>query len=221
MPMPPVEVTPLAPASAPPAPQVDPSAPEAPAPTEDSKSGQSTDGIPPAILQIPAMQAILAGKPAAVSAPLAEFEKRPEAKALLDNKDALLKAGFGLYRSLSGEVGVVFNSFHIHPQELKAADQAGKLQQIAPPFDAVNDAVGKAGLNDHPVLQANEVPIGPKGPPMPTPPQLNSPMGSPVPASVQRKAMTARLNNLTPGGPTSGPQPGGGRLLNSILTQPV
>jgi hypothetical protein len=208
-----IEVTPKAPAPAAPAPSPDPAAaPEAPV-----EGDSNNDGIPDAILKIPAMQAVLAGKPAAVSAPIDEFSKRPEAKAIIDNKDALVKAGFGLYRSLSGDTGVVFNTLHMHEQELKAADAAGTLQQIAPPFDQVNDSVAKAGPNDHPVLQAGEVPSGPKGMPMPQPPQANSAVAAPAPASVQNKLSTARTKNLQPGSPTSGPQPGAGRLLNSIL----
>jgi hypothetical protein len=161
------------------------------------------------------MQAVLAGKPAAVSASFEEFQKRPEAKAILANKDALLSAGFGLYKSLSGDTGVVFNTLHLHPEELVAADKAGKLQQIAPPFDQVNDMVAKAGPDTHPVLTAGDVPTGPKGPPMPTPPQMAS--GNMPHAPANPPAQRQRVKNLTLGSPTSGPQPGAGRLLNSIL----
>lgn len=211
--MDPITVTPKAPAA--PAPLPDPTAtPAAPAPAE-AGAGQSK-GIPDEILQIPAMQAILAGKPAAVSASLAEFQKRPEAKAIIQHKDDLLKAGFGLYRSLGGDMGVIFNRLHMHEQELKAADQAGKLQEVAPPFDQVNDTVSKSGA-DHPVLQAGEVPEGLKGMPMPEPPQMNTGGAMPPPASVENKMASARLRNMPLGSPTSGPQPGAGRLLNSVL----
>jgi hypothetical protein len=207
-------IAPKAPVSPAPAPQPDPaetaSAPEAPAATD-------SQNLPDELVQIPAMQAVLAGNPAAVSAPLAEFSKRPEAKIIIDNKDALVAAGFGLYRSLSGDVGVVFNTLHLHPDELKAADKAGKLQQLAPPFDQVNASVAGAGPDTHPVLNAAEVPTGPKGPPMPNPPQMNSGAMNHTPAAVQRTVATARTNNLNPGSPTSGPQPGAGRILNSIL----
>jgi hypothetical protein len=206
-------IAPKAPVAPAPAPQPDPaepaSAPEAPA--------SESQNLPDELIQIPAMQAVLAGNPAAVSAPLAEFSKRPEAKIIIDNKDALVAAGFGLYRSLSGDVGVVFNTLHLHPDELKAADKAGKLQQLAPPFDQVNASVAGAGPDTHPVLNAAEVPTGPKGPPMPNPPQMNSGAMNHAPAAVQRTTTTARTNNLNLGSPTSGPQPGAGRILNSIL----
>lgn len=186
--------------------------------TEATAAPNQSKGLPDEILQIPAMQAVLAGKPAAVSASMAEFQKRPEAKAIITHKDALLQAGFGLYRSLAGDMGVVFNQLHMHPQELQEADKAGKLQEIAPPFDQVNDSVSKAGPEDHPIMTTGEVPAGPKGMPMPTPPQANSrPMPAPAPASVQNKLASARTKNIQPGSPTSGAQPGAGRLLNSVL----
>jgi hypothetical protein len=201
-------IAPKAPVAPAPAPQPDPT---------EATAAPESQNLPDELVQIPAMQAVLAGNPAAVSAPLAEFSKRPEAKIIIDNKDALVAAGFGLYRSLSGDVGVVFNTLHLHPDELKAADKAGKLQQLAPPFDQVNASVAGAGPDTHPVLNAAEVPAGPKGPPMPNPPQMNSGAMNHTPAAVQRTVATARTNNLNPGSPTSGPQPGSGRILNSIL----
>lgn len=209
-----IEVTPKTPDA--------PVAQPAPEPTTEAEAPQaatedaSKESIPKEILAIPAMQAILAGQPAAVSAPIEEFAQRPEAKLIMDNKDVLLKAGFGLYRSLSGDIGVVFNSFHMHPEELKQADQAGQLQQVAPSFDQVNDAVAKSGA-DHPILKADTAPGGPKPAPMPQPPQMSSAVTSPAPSAVQTGLSSARTRNLMPGAPTSGPQPGAGRLLNSIL----
>ena len=192
--------------------EVEPTTPESPAAPSPAKAG----AIPDEVLSIPAVQAVLAGKPAAVSAPIEEFAKRPEAAAIVENKDALLKAGFGLYRSLAGNVGVLFNTLHLHPEELKQADKAGQLLKIAPSFDQVNAAVSSSGAN-HPILNTTSVPAGPKGAPMPTPPQAATAPMPPPPASVQKRAMNARVTNLQPGAPTSGPQPGAGRLLNSIL----
>ncbi len=229
MPLDPSLVTPKAPAAAAPLPAPAPAEPQPDdttaeqtpeAPEDDSTT---KGGIPATIQKIPAVQAMLAGNPGAVSAPLAEFEKRPEAKLLVENKDVLMRAGFGFYRSLDGATGVLFNGLRIHGGDIQAADKAGQLQQIAPPFDQVNDNVSRAGADTHPLLQATAVPNGPKGPSMPTPPQSGSaaPMppvsAAPAPASVQNKLATARTNNLQPGSPTSGPNPGAGRLLNSIL----
>ena len=169
-----------------------------------SKSGFSDE-----LLQIPALQALFAGAPPAVSTPLKEFAQRPEAKLIEDNKDALLKAGVGFYRSLGGDLGVLFNQLHIAGQDLQEADKAGRLLEIAPPFDQVTEQIAGSG-EAHPSLSA-QVPAGAKT----AAPQAIPP--SPAPASVQNKQMTARLKNLQPGSPTSGPAPGAGRIMNQIL----
>lgn len=204
--------------------EITPKAGTAPAPTPEVTPAENNEGdtpspdsaasaIAPELLQIPAVQALLAGKPAAVSAPLKEFSTRPEAKLIVQNKDSLTRAGFGLYKSLSGDLGVVFNQFHLHPEELIAADKAGKLQEVAPPFDQVNHTVAKSG-KDHPILSVTDVPQGLKNAPMPEPPQAASPVTAPVP---DQKQTQARLKNIAVGGPTTGARPGAGRLLNQIL----
>jgi len=177
-----------------------------------------TASLPDEVLRVPAIQAIFAGSPPAVSAPIEEFASRPEGKLVMANKEALMKAGMGLYRSVAGDLGVLFNQMYVHPEELKAADAAGKLLELAPPFDSVNPSVAASGEN-HPSLQKREVPGGFK---TFTPPAVQQPpMVAPPPAKAQTKLMTARVNAQSPGSPTSGPVPGAGRLLNSILKQPL
>jgi hypothetical protein len=201
-------VEPKDPTAAPAAPEVTPTEP---APAASAK------GLSDELLQIPAMQALFAGAPPALSAPIEEFQSRPEAKLLIDHKAELEKAGMGLYRSLDGKVGVIFNQLKIHGADIQAADKAGNLEQVAPPFDAVNDSIGKSGA-DNPVLNAQT----PGGPALASPPAsaTNPPAQPPVaaPAAGAQKAIAAaRAKNATPGAPTSGPAPGAGRLLASIL----
>jgi len=186
------------------APAVEPTA--QPAPTEKGSE------LPQELLQLPAFQALFAGQPPALSAPVADFAKRPETKLVSDNKAPLMKAGIGFYRSIGGDLGVVFNQMFISGEEIKAADTAGKLLEIAPPFDAVSQSVAQSGA-ENPVLKA-QTPTGPRGAPVPTPPQSG---GKPQSAAAQRKTTSARVMNIQPGAPTSGPAPGAGRLLNSIL----
>jgi len=214
-----ITVEPKATASAATAPMPEPSdKPDAAAPEATAKS--DTTGLSDELLKIPAIQAVFAGSPPAVSAPIAEFAKVPEAKLIVKHKDQLLAAGMGFYKSLAGDTGVLFNQLHVHGDDLKAADQAGQLAQIAPSFDQINMAVAKSGAN-HPVLNA-KVPTGAKAPTPQAAPQINSPMApqaapkAPA-AAAQRKLMTARVTNMQPGAPTSGPSPGAGRILNSIL----
>ncbi len=211
-------VAPLDPSAVPPAAPTPPPAPSTPAAAQTSAS--EAPALPPALLKIPAMQALVAGVPPAVSTPIKEFGKREEAKEIVQNKDILTQAGFGFYRSLSGQIGVIFNQLYIHPDDIIAADKAGQLSQIAPPFDEVNHAVSKSG-DKHPALGRTSVPQGPATPTMRAAPQLGATLapGSvpPPPPSVQKGLARARLQALNPGAPTSGPSPGAGRLLNQIL----
>lgn len=203
-PLAPAEVAPTAPAAAPP-----PSEPEEAAETQ----------LPEELLAIPAVQAVFAGTPPAVSMKIANAGQRPEVKAIAENKDALLGAGMAFYRSLSGELGVMFNILKLNPEDLKAADKRGVLRQIAPDFDLVNHEVSKLGTQ-HPAFSAGEPgaavpPAMSVGAPQAASGQLS--LSPPPPASVQRRLAQERLKNLTLGAPSTGPAPGAGRLLNSVL----
>ena len=194
-----------------PAPTV-PIEPAAGAPTPAAEG--EAPSLPDELINIPAIQALTAGSPAATSAPLKEFAGREEGKLIAKNKDALLKAGFGLYKSLSGDVGVLFNQFYISAPEIQAADKAGTLDKIAPPFDVVNGEVQKAG-DKHPALSHKGPPGAFKSAPVPEPPQSGA---MPPPAGPAAQKMAAeRGKNLALGAPSTGPKPGAGRLLNSIL----
>lgn len=192
-------------------------APEAPPvePTNPGATSQKAPELSDELLRIPALQAVFAGAPPAVSASLKEFEKRPEAKMIAAHREELMKAGMGLYRSLSGDLGVIFNLLHIHPDQLIAADKAGQLAKIAPPFDVVNAETAKSGAA-HPVLNA-QVPGGAANAPLAAVPQSNqmvTPTAAPIPSGAPNPAHMA---NLVSSRPAAGPRPGAGRLLNDIL----
>jgi len=205
-------------ASAPPAPaQVEPTQPQ---PQAAPIEGEAEESLPPELIEVPAIQAVLAGSPPAVSMQIKGSEDRDEVKLVAKNKDVLLSAGMGFYRSLSGEVGVMFNGLKISPQDIQAADKAGKLLAVAPDFDLVNHEVAKSGA-DHPALKAGApVAQGAASASAASPPQSASgqlPLVPPAPASVARKLAAQRVMNLQAGPPTSGSAPGAGRLLNSIM----
>jgi hypothetical protein len=96
----------------------------------------------------------------------------------------------------------------------------------------IDHAVAKSGHNN-PVLSRTHAPTGfasptPKAPPQmggqlapgqaPAPAAMSSPSGPQgLPAGAQRSLAGARIKALQPGAPTSGPEPGAGRLLNQIL----
>lgn len=189
-----------------PTPSVQPTEPSTQPPASKSGSGDE-------LLQIPAIQAIFAGAPPAVSTPIKDFASRPEAQLIADNRDDLQAMGIGFYRSLGGDMGVLFNQLRLNGQDLLTADREGRLQELAPPFDTVNSEVALAGQN-HPSLSASAPTGGANATPAaPTP----MPAPGAQPASVQNKTATARLKNLQPGAPTSGPAPGAGRIMNQIL----
>ena len=151
-----------------------------------------------------------------------DAQKREEVQLIAQNKDSLQSAGFAFYRSLSGELGVLFNQMKISGEDIKAADKAGKLRLVAPDFDLVNHQVAKSGAN-HPAFGATAS-TGLAQPASSAPPQAASgsmPLAPPAPASVQRRYAQQRVMNLRPGSPTSGPAPGAGRLLNQVLKQAV
>lgn len=170
------------------------------------------------LLQVPAVQGLMAGAPGAFSAVLSTFEKAPEAKLIAANKDPLMQAGIGFYRSLDGQKGVVFNGLFVSGDEIKAADQAGQLDTVAPPFEQVNAEIAKSGAAN-PVLAEGERPSGMK---MGGPAPAAAPIGvaanvKPLAASAQRDLANDRTKNLMPSQPAGGPKPGAGVLANQLL----
>lgn len=172
-----------------------PAAPEAP-PDEG--------GIPPAVLEIPEMSALLAGTPPATW--VERGDESPEVQVVMQNKDALMDAGFGLFGSNDGQTVVFFNGQYVQPEELQAADKLGKLRQFAVPFSEL-----KASLA--PASGSPEAPAAPSAPP--------SASAAPPGAGFEKKLATRRMKNLAVGSPTSGPSPGAGRILNSIMAPVV
>lgn len=198
----------------PPAPEtvVEPTEP----PVEGVQDEQSA-GLPDELLQIPAIQAITAGQPPAVSAQIKALEKTPEGQVLKKYAEPMMKAGFGFYRSLGGDLGVIFNQLYINPEQLKQADKVGQLSQVAPPWDQVSAAIASSGQNN-PVLTSQGPPEVAAAPPPVEPPQVaTGVMPSPPAASAQKVSANARAKNVQPGGPLAGAKPGAGRILNNIL----
>lgn len=189
--------------------EITPTEPQAAEPAPDSGAD-----LPDELLQIPVFQALMAGAPGAVSAPIATLDKMPEGKIISENAEALKQSGFGFYRALDKTTGVIFNGLYLAPEQLQQADQAGKLMEVAPSFSVVNDAAAKAGPIN-PALMA-QTPAGPPTAPAPTPPQMSSGRLPPPPASAQTKLAGARARNLQEGSPTSG-RAAQGRLLNNLL----
>lgn len=209
------------------APEINPEA--APESAEQApEQPQGAPKLPDKLIHIPAIQGLIAGAPPAISANIKDFSKHEYGKLIAENKDLLTQAGLQFYRSLNGEIGVLFNAFHIAPQDIQAADKAGKLHLIAPSFNVVNHAISKAGLGN-PTLKKGAGPTGgfktptlqapPQAagtPPPAAPPSAPAPQ-TPISQTLQRQLMAQRGKTLQEGPPSTGPAPGAGRLLNQIL----
>lgn len=205
------------------APQPAPVEATAPQPAPAPEGGGAD--ISPELVQIPVIQGLLAGEPAAVSVPIAEFDAMPEGKLITQNKDSLMNAGIGFYRSLGGDLGAMFNRMFVSDSEIQAADKAGKLLELAPPFSQVNQALSQAGAQNPVLRDPAGRPTGFKtgGAPAPAPgpvantQQAPAPMPSGKPSKTPARVVQSKMRALNPQSPTEGAKPGAGRLLNSIL----
>lgn len=182
------------------------------APVEEAKPE-----LPDELLKVPALQALFAGSPPALSAKVSSTKKSPVAKLITKHKDELMNSGIGFYRSINGDTAVVFNMLYVSPDQIKQADKAGKLLEVAPSFEQVNNEVEKAHPTDNPVMKNKGVPQGLAAAPPVTPPQsATAPMPQPSQAQLSQ-IQRERLNNLKPQPATKGPAAGQGSLLRSIL----
>lgn len=192
---------------------IDPNA--VPDETNPDEISPPENDLPDEVLQIPSIQAIMAGAPPAVSFSVEAASKTPEAKLIGKNKQSLQENGVGFYRSLAGDIGVLFNSLKISGEDIIAADKAGKLLEVAPDATKVSQDILASGSN-HPALSAGAPNSTAAAPTANVPPQsAQMPMTGSSPANRQRLA--AQLKNLQPGAPTQGTHPGAGRLLASIM----
>lgn len=169
--------------------------------------------IPDAVLQVPAFRALLQGKPPAVSVSIGDAKANPELQAIEAHVESLLYSGFGLYQSKDGQTAVFYNSQFIDGNAIKLADEKGKLDAVAAPYSELKNFfdqnIGEAATAAPPTDAA--------APAAPAP----AVAGTPPSSAAQTKLAGARVRNLTPGSPTSGPAPGQGRVLNAILKPTV
>lgn len=172
-----------------------------PTSTVPANSEEDTSGIPAEVLELPIMRGLLEGAPPAVWAPIGT--KGPEVATVLKHGEALKEAGFGFFRDDKEKLDVFYNMRFVSPDLVKKAAEKGKLKEVASPLLEVS-----AQLNGAVGAPAGVVEPASAG-------------GMPSSVPVDSPLNTQRVNNLSPGGPTSGPQPGAGRVLNQILTPTV
>jgi hypothetical protein len=180
-------------------------------PAKEPAADKGSDGgLPDELLEaVPALGLLMEGAPPATYA--ASDAEYPELKVVEKHVKDLGKAGFGIYQTKDKANVVLFNGLLVTPDEIKAADEAGQLDSVATPYDqlrnefkaAAGDSGGPAPASgaESEVSAAPAAPAAPAGDSSTTPSQIT----------------TARVANLDVGAPTSGPVPGQGRILNSIL----
>lgn len=182
--------------------------------TETETAPAIFEGLPKEVQSIPAVQWVSIGRPPGIRFRPQEYF--PELRPLIKHAPELVKNGLGLYGAQSGDT-VLYNPIFIKPEELAAADEQGNLDQIIPDYATLSGQTPQpvddklkaelVGEEDQSRQQLQDLVQAPQ----PAPP-------TPVPAPPAQPAATAgRIKNMAPGGPSSGPVPGQGRVLNALL----
>lgn len=162
----------------------------------NSEPKEETSGLPEEILAMPIFKGILEGAPAALWTPTGD--KTPESLAAVKNQKALGDVGIFLFRDKPSGLDLIFNGQFISPALIKTAAKKGRLKDVASPL-----AETLAAINGTAAPEAGGATLPSSG--MPSSVPVDSPLN------------TARISNLEPGSPTSGPLPGSGRVLNSLM----
>lgn len=184
-----------------------------PQPNETTK--EPPGGNLPPSFKVPALQAVFAGQPPAISVPTKSED--PNLKLIWDDREQLMKTGIAFYKALSGDLGVIFNALRLHPEAVKQADKEGRLLEIAPPYTEVEKMVAGAPVHPLQMVDQDEELVPPQPPQMTPPQSANGVLVPPAPAGTVKRLQAERIKSTVPGGPTSGMRPGAGRVLNSLM----
>ena len=163
------------------------------------------DSLPPAVSKNPAVALILEQKIPGVLFP-ANVDY-PRGDELSQHAQTLIDIGLGVYIDKQ-QNSVVFNPVVVSVEEVEKAGEAGELEQLFPEYGKLT---GETPTNSSaaPMNSASVLPPSPSGA---IPKQT---------ASAANSTNNARLKNMTPGAPTSGPFPGAGRVVNTLAKRAV
>lgn len=177
----------------------------------------------------PVVHALIKGGIKGVYAPA---DLQPSDELALQTNPVLIKhLGLGVYRPKDPDVkAVLFNPAKISLQELQKADKDDKLTKILKPITKfLGGASASASRGQGAAGGPEPIGDGPAGglTGQNTPAAGTAPAPSPSPVSVmpkptfgadaQKMAAEMRSKNFAPQGPTAGPLPGGGNILNGLL----
>lgn len=185
----------------------------APAPAPAAQGGAS---LPEELLQLPVMQALMAGQPGAVSDNVEQAQNTEFGLAVSKFGKEMQKAGFGFYLANDGQLGVIFNQLYVNPEDILAADNAGTIQELAPPVAQVEQGIlSDPGAN--PVL-GDVAPPGAAAPVRATGGSSGGAAAVPAASGPGNAALAAkRRQNVQTKGPTDSARPAAGKILNDIL----
>lgn len=185
--------------------------------------------LPPELARIPAVQLVSVGAPPAVRVGPGEYY--PELDPLVDRIDEVITGGLDIYKALDESL-VMFNPLFMTAEELIYLDQQGKLATVVPDYGEVTGSQPQeisdeqvasfVDRGDAAAAKMREI-SGPGE--EPTPVQATgtpTPVPGPTPAE-QGAVLNSQAKGIKAfgGEPTSGPRPGGGRLLNALLQPPT
>lgn len=149
----------------------------------------------------------------------------PKASKIAESSEALLDAGMDFYKALDSST-VFFNPRSISEAQIQEADRNGQLVNLVPDYETLS---GEKPAKPTPAIAkrlreqmgvAGEAPTSiipaPAGGANTLPPASGGPS-----AAEEAELAGKRVANVSPGSPTSGPRPGAGRILNSLLKPAV
>lgn len=165
-------------------------------------NSEETSGVPEEILAMPVFKAILEGAPAALWTNTGD--KSAEAVEAVKAGKKLNDIGLFFYRDDPTKTDVLYNAQFISPELIKTAAKKGKLREVASNLAETVAAINGGGAGS-PEAGGATLPAS----------------GMPSSVPVESPLNTARIGNLEPGSPTSGPSPGQGRVINSIQKQAI
>lgn len=190
-----------------------------PTASTDTKPTEIFQDLPPAVAAIPAVRMLAIGEPPAFRVEPGQYF--PELEPLGKDIDKVLQGGLDIFKTQGGEV-VVYNPLFIGEAELKQADATGKLGEIIPPYGELSGSEPQEVSDEkfQELVQAQDAaPSKMQALSVEEAPQQAA--AQPPPAKVQGQINSARVQNVKPQAPTSGPAPGSGRVLNGLLKRAV
>lgn len=176
------------------------------------------EDLPPDVQSVPVIQLLAIGEPPAVLIEPGQYF--PALEPIGRNLPKLLNSGLDFYKSTKGD-GVLFNPLFINEDELRLADESGKLEQLVPKYSELMSEEPQVVPDEkfeELLRQQEDNEIGLRQLANEAPP---ADLVEPPPAAVEGKVAQARTKNFAPTTPTRRNVPGGGQIMNDLIKRAV